>query len=59
MEATTQTWFMFTVYLTLNNGNKTRYISSVTEKEETKAIESCKNNLWESGIKTIDEIIWQ
>ena len=49
-------WRMFTVYLTLNNGLKTKYISSMEGIDEVKAKEIAIKQDWISGVKSVDSV---
>ena len=49
-------WRMFTVELTLNNGLKTKYISSMEGIDEVKAKEIAIKQDWISGVKSVDSV---
>ena len=49
-------WRMFTVELTLNNGLKTKYISSMEGVDEVKAKEIAIKQDWISGVKSVDSV---
>ena len=49
-------WRMFTVDLTLNNGLKMKYISSMEGIDEVKAKEIAIKQDWISGVKSIDRV---
>ena len=49
-------WRMFTVELTLNNGLKTKYISSMEGIDEVKAKEIAIKQCWISGVKSVDSV---
>lgn len=49
-------WRMFTVELTLNNGLKTKYISSMEGIDDEKAKEIAIKQDWISGVKSVDSV---
>jgi hypothetical protein len=49
-------WRMFTVELTLNNGLKTKYISSMDGIDDVKAKEIAIKQDWISGVKSVDSV---
>lgn len=49
-------WRMFSVELTLNNGLKTKYISSMEGIDEVKAKEIAIKQDWISGVKSVDSV---
>ena len=49
-------WRMFTVELTLNNGLKTKYISSMEGIDEEKAKEIAIKQDWISSVKSVDSV---
>ena len=52
-------WRMFTVELTLNNGLKTKYISSMEGIDEVKAKEIAIKQEWISGVKSVDSVSFE
>ena len=51
-------WRMFTVKLTLNNGLKTRYISSMEGIDYEKAKDMAISQDWISGVKSVDSVVF-
>ena len=49
-------WRMFSVELTLNNGLKTKYISSMEGIDEERAKEIAIKQDWISGVKSVDSV---
>ena len=49
-------WRMFSVELTLNNGLKTKYISSMEGIDQEKAKEIAIKQDWISGVKSVDSV---